>query len=407
MESVVTCVCGKSFRAAPHLAGKRVKCPSCGGSIDIPQAGLGADGDDQVFASPHPAISASPPGEHEEVKDEYGFGLPPSDGGVDAGFWDACAPQEANSAAAALARRTSRQCPHCQTPVEDDAVACLACHWPITEKAYAKGDQEQGNQWKDRLIWAGVAFAGGNVLAGLHAVLFGEIGFPIFFFEAFLVGVPLCFNYSCNLLGVDFDWSDHWWLVAFAGPLSILPAGLGIPFYLAAFAYMTEVNYFRAVLVHLLFLALLPAALFALVLLCLPSIGFAAAFGLWSGDESHPPAHQRHRPRTHAAQHLPGQGQEPTDGAALTAASDGAPRVLEGTASGHVSVSGQDARRPLGQRQRRAGLQRGGGLSPVAKHVTPHRGIKGSAYTGYSDGGRNRDQESFPCPEVNAGRTNG
>ena len=100
VERQVTCACGKSFRAAPHLAGRRVKCPSCGGSIDIPQAGLGADGDDQVFASPHPAISASPPGEHEEVKDEYGFGLPPSDGGVDAGFWDACAPQEANSAAA-------------------------------------------------------------------------------------------------------------------------------------------------------------------------------------------------------------------------------------------------------------------------------------------------------------------
>ena len=36
---VVTCVCGQSFRAAPHLLGKQVACPVCELPIDIPKPG--------------------------------------------------------------------------------------------------------------------------------------------------------------------------------------------------------------------------------------------------------------------------------------------------------------------------------------------------------------------------------
>ena len=36
MSSIVTCTCGKSFRAKPELAGKRVKCPACGSVLQIP-----------------------------------------------------------------------------------------------------------------------------------------------------------------------------------------------------------------------------------------------------------------------------------------------------------------------------------------------------------------------------------
>lgn len=32
---VVACRCGQQFRAPPHLAGKRVKCPACGDPLDI------------------------------------------------------------------------------------------------------------------------------------------------------------------------------------------------------------------------------------------------------------------------------------------------------------------------------------------------------------------------------------
>lgn len=36
MSIPVTCTCGQSFRAKPELAGKRVKCPTCGSVLQIP-----------------------------------------------------------------------------------------------------------------------------------------------------------------------------------------------------------------------------------------------------------------------------------------------------------------------------------------------------------------------------------
>lgn len=35
MAIAVTCQCGRQFSAPAHLAGKRVKCPACGGPIDV------------------------------------------------------------------------------------------------------------------------------------------------------------------------------------------------------------------------------------------------------------------------------------------------------------------------------------------------------------------------------------
>ncbi|MCY2987601.1 MAG: SUMF1/EgtB/PvdO family nonheme iron enzyme [Planctomycetota bacterium] len=37
---VVTCVCGQSFAAAPHLYGKQVPCPVCRAPIDVPRPGV-------------------------------------------------------------------------------------------------------------------------------------------------------------------------------------------------------------------------------------------------------------------------------------------------------------------------------------------------------------------------------
>jgi hypothetical protein len=33
----VACKCGKTFAAQPHLAGKRIKCPSCGVPMTVPE----------------------------------------------------------------------------------------------------------------------------------------------------------------------------------------------------------------------------------------------------------------------------------------------------------------------------------------------------------------------------------
>src|SRR5688572_241120 len=38
MTIKVACQCGKAFSAQPHLAGKRVACPSCNSPISIPAA---------------------------------------------------------------------------------------------------------------------------------------------------------------------------------------------------------------------------------------------------------------------------------------------------------------------------------------------------------------------------------
>lgn len=42
MASIVTCACGKSFKAKPELAGKLLKCPACGKGIQVPTAGASA-----------------------------------------------------------------------------------------------------------------------------------------------------------------------------------------------------------------------------------------------------------------------------------------------------------------------------------------------------------------------------
>lgn len=62
MTIPVSCQCGKSFKAKPELAGKRVKCPACGSVLQIPNAtpkpvdddplGLGSLGDEIVTATP-------------------------------------------------------------------------------------------------------------------------------------------------------------------------------------------------------------------------------------------------------------------------------------------------------------------------------------------------------------------
>ena len=36
MTIAVACQCGKRFAAKPELAGKRVKCPSCGQPLTVP-----------------------------------------------------------------------------------------------------------------------------------------------------------------------------------------------------------------------------------------------------------------------------------------------------------------------------------------------------------------------------------
>lgn len=52
MNLIATCGCGKQFQAQAHLAGRLVRCPSCGGTLTVPRA--------PVPASPPAAPTPSP-----------------------------------------------------------------------------------------------------------------------------------------------------------------------------------------------------------------------------------------------------------------------------------------------------------------------------------------------------------
>ena len=78
MPITVSCQCGKSFQAKDELAGRRVKCPSCGSGIQIP--------------------SPTPQGGLTDLLAEEGMGAP-----------------------------VGRTCPSCHAKIDDNAVLCISC----------------------------------------------------------------------------------------------------------------------------------------------------------------------------------------------------------------------------------------------------------------------------------------
>lgn len=63
MSLVVTCACGRSFRAKPELAGKRVKCPACSAVIQVPgQSAAKAGPPPEAPAPPAPSVDDDPLG---------------------------------------------------------------------------------------------------------------------------------------------------------------------------------------------------------------------------------------------------------------------------------------------------------------------------------------------------------
>jgi hypothetical protein len=72
MAISLTCACGKTLRAKDELAGKRVKCPSCGKAVAIPSAGAPA-GPTPPAAKPRPETPPPrPPDEDDEGVAEGG-----------------------------------------------------------------------------------------------------------------------------------------------------------------------------------------------------------------------------------------------------------------------------------------------------------------------------------------------
>lgn len=53
MSIQATCTCGGTFKVKSELAGKRVKCPECGGAFTVPESGAHAPGHDDSPRSAH------------------------------------------------------------------------------------------------------------------------------------------------------------------------------------------------------------------------------------------------------------------------------------------------------------------------------------------------------------------
>ena len=89
MSTIVQCACKKKLRAGPKLAGKRVKCPNCGNTIQIP--GLSAplpssQPKPKAAAKPKPAtVPPSPPSTgnddplFDSLDDDFEFGFQDDD----------------------------------------------------------------------------------------------------------------------------------------------------------------------------------------------------------------------------------------------------------------------------------------------------------------------------------------
>ncbi|MFO0906165.1 MAG: hypothetical protein U0939_24370 [Pirellulales bacterium] len=68
MPVVVTCACGKSYEAPDALKGKRVKCPACGGAVDVPREQI------LVAAPPRPIAPTPAPMQAAPVQAASPFG---------------------------------------------------------------------------------------------------------------------------------------------------------------------------------------------------------------------------------------------------------------------------------------------------------------------------------------------
>jgi len=104
--------CGQKLAAKESMVGKRVKCPKCGGVIQVPQLqppAPEAEPDEYEIDVPdagRPASSAPPPtGSMSDLLDEAGIG-----GG-----------------GAVPPRGPTKPCPGCQSAVEQNAVLCVQC----------------------------------------------------------------------------------------------------------------------------------------------------------------------------------------------------------------------------------------------------------------------------------------
>ena len=95
---VATCKCGKSFGADPNLAGRRVRCPKCAEVMTVPEA-------------PRPAAQVSNVSEPAAASTQY----------------DNRGLLELLDELGLEASRTGHRCDSCKADMALDAVLCLKC----------------------------------------------------------------------------------------------------------------------------------------------------------------------------------------------------------------------------------------------------------------------------------------
>ncbi len=128
MATIVDCPsCNRKLRVPDDLLGKKVKCPTCGGTFDavagpgaVPKLELGNEGSSPMEPSPPSAdVLSPPPSSSSETPAES---VPPSDQPV---------PTQPSSEPAA--GHDLAPCPYCGEKIAEDATRCQFCGEELTE----------------------------------------------------------------------------------------------------------------------------------------------------------------------------------------------------------------------------------------------------------------------------------
>ncbi len=145
--------CHKRFAAKDELAGRKVKCPQCGGVLTIPKPGAG----------PEAARQGTEP------RDDHAVASPPAG--------------KAESPAAGTARGPEKapdvepKCPSCGASVKAGAVLCVQCGYGLQTGKKLKAGGSKKKPAKRAFPWLIVSIAGGACVALIVA---GIIGYTMF-----------------------------------------------------------------------------------------------------------------------------------------------------------------------------------------------------------------------------------
>lgn len=188
----ITCSCGKSFRAPASAAGKRTRCPACGGTLAITPAGAGMSGRSTV-----PVATTA-------VRRTGAVGAPVRPAAAAVATADPLDALEelARQEEAATPIQDTPRCSQCMSPMANGAVICTNCGFdvrtgkklavataaaPPTRPALANKIAGKSKAGVDRMAPQG-SFVAGLVVSLVFAVLASSVWIGLAYATGYSIG---------------------------------------------------------------------------------------------------------------------------------------------------------------------------------------------------------------------------